>query len=202
MVEDGSLRVFDILSNASAVIAEGEVLQLVTSNDLTTSESDYLRVIESKTAVLFEAAAEIGAIVADPPFERILALKKFGRNLGMVFQLIDDALDYTAKQQQLGKTVGDDFREGKITLPVITAYAAGDPEQKQFWQRTIEYQQQEPTDFAEALRLIQLHQGVAITVKRAKDYAELAIAALAPFDDCTAKRALIETVHFTVSRQF
>src|SRR3954463_4325578 len=135
MVEDGSLKVLDILSSASAVIAEGEVHQLVTSNDLDTTEDDYLAVIRAKTAELFAAAARIGAVVADRPQAEEDALGRFGLNLGISFQLIDDALDYAASQAALGKTVGDDFREGKITLPVILAFRRGSAEERQFWRR-------------------------------------------------------------------
>ncbi|MDP6952155.1 MAG: polyprenyl synthetase family protein, partial [Alphaproteobacteria bacterium] len=126
MVEDGSLDVLAILSGASAVIAEGEVMQLLTSNDTATSEDDYLAVITAKTARLFAAAAEIGAVVSERPAEQRQALYDYGEALGISFQLVDDALDYTAAEATLGKTVGDDFREGKITLPVVLAFARGD----------------------------------------------------------------------------
>src|SRR4051812_27076487 len=122
MVRDGSLEVLAILSAAAATIAEGEVLQLVTQNDTGTTEAQYLQVIEGKTAALFAAATRIGAVVADRPAAEAEALDAYGRNLGTAFQLVDDALDYAAEQAQLGKTVGDDFREGKITLPVLLAF--------------------------------------------------------------------------------
>ena len=138
MVEDGSLVVLGILSRAAATIAEGEVLQLVTQNDLSTSEARYLEVIKGKTAALFAAACEVGAVVADRPQSEAAALAEFGMNLGIAFQLVDDALDYAADQAVLGKTVGDDFREGKITLPVLVAYQAGDAADRDFWRRTIE----------------------------------------------------------------
>ena len=127
-----------ILSRAAATIAEGEVLQLVTQNDLTTSEARYLEVIKGKTAALFAAACEVGAVVAGRPASEAAALAEFGMNLGIAFQLVDDALDYAADQAVLGKTVGDDFREGKITLPVLVAYQAGDAADRDFWRRTIE----------------------------------------------------------------
>src|SRR4051812_36582892 len=126
MVEDGSLKVLAILSHASAVIAEGEVLQLVTSNDTTTDEEAYLAVIRAKTAQLFAAAAKIGAVVCDRPEAEELALESYGRNLGIAFQLVDDMLDYSADEAALGKTIGDDFREGKITLPIVLAFARCD----------------------------------------------------------------------------
>ena len=126
MVEDGSLMVLAILSRAAATIAEGEVLQLATQNDLSTPEARYLEVIKGKTAALFAAACQVGAVVADRPEAEEAALAEYGMNLGIAFQLVDDALDYAADQATLGKTVGDDFREGKITLPVLVAYQAGD----------------------------------------------------------------------------
>ena len=132
MVSDGSLHVLKLLSNASAVIAEGEVHQLLTTNDTSTSESDYLEVIQSKTAELFSAAARIGAVVADRPKIEEEALAAYGTNLGVAFQLVDDALDYSARQAELGKTIGDDFSEGKITLPVILAFRRGNEEEKKF----------------------------------------------------------------------
>src|SRR5579859_1445372 len=138
MVEDGSLKVLGILSHASAVIAEGEVLQLVTSNDTATEEAAYLEVIRSKTAELFAAASRIGAVVANRPEGEEAALDAYGRNLGVAFQLVDDMLDYSAEQTALGKTVGDDFRDGKITLPIVLAFARGDDQERGFWRRTLE----------------------------------------------------------------
>ena len=138
MVADGSLRVLEILSGASAVIAEGEVLQLITSNDTDTTEQAYLEVIRCKTAALFAAACRIGAVVAERPKVEEEALDSYGLNLGIAFQLIDDMLDYSAKQAELGKTVGDDFREGKITLPVVLAFRRGDESERGFWRRCIE----------------------------------------------------------------
>ena len=154
MVEDGSLEVLAILSRAAATIAEGEVLQLVTQNDLSTSEARYLDVIRGKTAALFAAACEVGAVVADRPDAEAAALAEFGMNLGIAFQLVDDALDYAADQAVLGKTVGDDFREGKITLPVLVAYQAGDPADRDFWRRTIEANEQNEADLDRALHLM------------------------------------------------
>ena len=138
MVEDGSLAVLSILSRAAATIAEGEVLQLATQNDLSTPEARYLDVVKGKTAALFAAACEVGPVVAGRPASEAAALADFGMNLGIAFQLVDDALDYAADQAVLGKTVGDDFREGKITLPVLVAYQAGDAADRDFWRRTIE----------------------------------------------------------------
>ena len=151
MVEDGSLRVLAILSGAAATIAEGEVLQLITQNDLTTSEARYLEVVQGKTAALFSAACQVGAVVADRPEADERALAEYGTNLGIAFQLVDDALDYAADQATLGKTVGDDFREGKITFPVLAAYGAGDVTERAFWTRTIGQSEQEEDDLDRAL---------------------------------------------------
>jgi octaprenyl-diphosphate synthase len=138
MVEDGSLKVLDILSRASAIIAEGEVLQLVTSNDISTSEEDYLRVVDAKTAQLFAAASSIGAILTNRLAAEEEALDRFGRNLGIAFQLVDDMLDYSAQEAELGKTIGDDFRDGKITLPVVLALRNADEQERHLWRRTLE----------------------------------------------------------------
>lgn len=202
MVEDGSLRVLEILSRASAVIAEGEVEQLTTANDLDTDEAAYLSVIRAKTAELFAAAAQIGAVVAERPADEETALRRFGMELGIAFQLIDDALDYSASQAALGKTVGDDFREGKITLPVIVAFGAGSAEERQFWKRTLEDQDQEESDLAHAQALIQRHGALATTIDRARHYGESAKRALAPFADGPVRRALLEAADFAVSRVY
>src|SRR5471032_3356417 len=146
MVEDGSLKVLGILSHASAVIAEGEVLQLVTSNDTTTDEAAYLAVIRAKTAQLFAAASQICAVIAGRPAEEEAALTAFGLNLGIAFQLVDDMLDYSARQAELGKTVGDDFRDGKITLPIVLAFKRGDEPERRFWRRTLEKLEQTDDD--------------------------------------------------------
>ena len=150
MVEDGSLRVLEILSRASAVIAEGEVLQLMTPNDTATTEAAYLDVIQAKTAELFAAASRIGAVLAERPPAEEEALDRFGRNLGIAFQLVDDMLDFSARQAELGKSVGDDFRDGKITLPIVLAFARGDDEERAFWRRTLEDLEQRPGDLDHA----------------------------------------------------
>src|SRR5215472_2244791 len=179
MVEDGSLAVLGVLSAAAATIAEGEVLQLVTQNDLATSEERYLEVIRGKTAALFSAACEVGAVIATRPAAEQQVLAEYGENLGIAFQLVDDALDYAADQATLGKTVGDDFREGKITLPVLVAYQAGDAADRDFWQRTIEANEQNEADLDRALHLIQRTGGIGATLERARDFAAAAKIALA-----------------------
>jgi octaprenyl-diphosphate synthase len=202
MVEDGSLRVLEILSRAAAVIAEGEVGQLVTANDTTTTEAAYLEIIEAKTAALFAAASRIGAVVAERPPAEEQALERFGRNLGIAFQLIDDMLDFSACQSELGKSVGDDFRDGKITLPILIAYARGDQEERNFWHRTLEDCDQHPGDLEYAMRLVDRRGAVAETLRRAKAYAEEAAAALACFPDGKLRRALIEATEFATTRGF
>ena len=200
MVSDGSLKVMDILSHAAATIAEGEVLQLVTQNDLTTSEARYLDVIRGKTAALFAAACQVGAVVAGCPPAQEAALTEYGMNIGIAFQLVDDALDYAADQEKLGKTVGDDFREGKITLPIMVAYAAGDEPERAFWQRTIEASEQAGDDLAHAMRLIERHDAIRATLDRAAGLAAEAKARLASFPDSPIKTCLIGVADYTVSR--
>jgi octaprenyl-diphosphate synthase len=200
MVEDGSLVVLGILSRAAATIAEGEVLQLVTQNDLTTSEARYLEVIKGKTAALFAAACEVGAVVADRPRGETSALADFGMNLGIAFQLVDDALDYAADQSVLGKTIGDDFREGKVTLPVLLAFQAGDAADREFWRRTIEATEQNEADLDRALHLMQHCGAIRATLDRALGFAVAAKDSLAPFPDSAMRRALVDVADYTVSR--
>ena len=200
MVEDGSLRVLGILSGAAATIAEGEVLQLAVQHDLTTSEDRYLDVIRGKTAALFAAACEVGAVVAARPAAEERALADFGTNLGIAFQLVDDALDYAADQATLGKTVGDDFREGKITLPVLASYGAGDASARAFWERTIGQSEQTDADLDEAMRLIAGSGAIAATLDRAASFAGAAKAALTPFPDSPVRQRLLDVADFTLSR--
>ena len=200
MVADGSLEVLAILSRAAATIAEGEVLQLTTQNDLSTSVDRYLDVIGGKTAALFAAACQVGAIVAGRPAHEAAALAKYGENIGMAFQLVDDALDYAADQVTLGKTIGDDFREGKITLPVLAAYEAGTPVEREFWCRTIEQSEQLDSDLDHALALMQRRGALATTLERAHRFAEDAQRALAPFPSSELRQCLHDVADFTVSR--
>src|SRR4051812_40510275 len=200
MVEDGSQVVLSILSRAAATIAEGEVLQLVTQNDLSTPEARYLEVIKGKTAALFAAACEVGAVVAERPASEAAALAEFGLNLGIAFQLVDDALDYAADQSVLGKTIGDDFREGKITLPVLVAYQAAAPADREFWRRTIEATEQNGADLDRALGLMEACGAIRATLDRAMGFAATAKAALAPFPDSALRQALLDVADYTVSR--
>jgi octaprenyl-diphosphate synthase len=202
MVADGSLKVLEILSGAAAVIAEGEVLQLVTSNDTETSEQAYLEVIRCKTAALFAAACRIGAVVADRPKVEEEALESFGLNLGIAFQLIDDVLDYSAKQAELGKSIGDDFQEGKITLPVVLAFRRGDAEERAFWRRTLERLEHAEGDLDRALGLMVKHGALRDTVARAGHYGAIARDALGIFPDGPEKAALLEVVDFCIERPY
>jgi octaprenyl-diphosphate synthase len=200
MVADGSLKVLDILCQASAVIAEGEVLQLVTSNDTETSEQAYLDVVRCKTAALFAAACRIGAVIAARPKVEEEALESFGLNLGIAFQLIDDVLDYSARQAELGKTIGDDFREGKITLPVILAFRRGDETERAFWRRAVEDLDQRDDDLARAIALLDRHGALRDTIARAGHYGAIARDALGIFPDGAEKRALLESIDFAIMR--
>jgi len=202
MVEDGSLKVLDILSRASAVIAEGEVLQLITANDIDSSEADYLRVIGAKTAALFAAATRIGAVLGDRSESEERALEAYGRNLGMAFQLVDDMLDYSAQEVELGKAVGDDFREGKITLPIVLALRAGDERERQFWRRTLEQLEQRAGDLEAAIALLERHGTLAATRARAADYAGEARRALTAFRPGPERQALDEVIDFCLERGY
>ena len=200
MVEDGSLEVLAILSQAAATIAEGEVLQLVIQNDLATTEQQYLEVIRGKTAALFAAACQVGAVVAARPAAEQQALADYGTNLGIAFQLVDDALDYAADQATLGKTVGDDFREGKVTLPVLAAYHAGGAEEREFWVRTIEASSQTDADLDRAMALIERSGAIRTTLQQAARFAESAKAALSVFPPGVHRDALADVADYTVSR--
>ncbi|HUI35734.1 MAG TPA: polyprenyl synthetase family protein [Stellaceae bacterium] len=202
MVEDGSLKILEILSRAASVIAEGEVCQLITANDTATTEDAYLAVIEAKTAALFAAAARVGAVLAGRLLDDELALERFGNNLGIAYQLIDDMLDFSARQTELGKNIGDDFRDGKITLPIVIAFTRGDPEERAFWRRTLETGEQGPTDFDRALRILERRGALAETLARARAYAAAAIDALDRFPDSPLRRALIEAAAFATERGF
>ena len=202
MVEDGSLQVLSILARASSVIAQGEVMQMVTANDTETSETAYMEVIKGKTAQLFAAACRVGAIVAGRPQVEQEALESYGMNLGIAFQLVDDVLDYSAKQATLGKTVGDDFTEGKITLPVVLAFHRGTETERRFWRRSLETLDQKPGDLAHARALMEKHGALADTIARARHYGAIARDALGIFADGPEKAALIDLIDFAVRRAY
>ena len=201
MVECGSLRVLDILSTASAVIAEGEVLQLSTAHDLTTSQDRYEQVIYGKTAALFEAAAEVGAEISDVPEDQVKALATYGRGLGMAFQLSDDFLDYGGDSAELGKNTGDDFREGKVTMPVILAMARGDQTAKDFWTRTVGKGDVTESDLSQAMTYLAETDALADTRARARACADEAIQALHVFPDSPMRVALTDIAEFVVTRK-
>ncbi|MDT8280633.1 MAG: polyprenyl synthetase family protein, partial [Erythrobacter sp.] len=171
MTEDGSLRVLSILSRASAIIAEGEVSQLSVQRQINTSEEQYLHIIGAKTAALFSAASQISAVVAECSEEQERALESYGRNLGVAFQLVDDAIDYDSDAAEMGKEQGDDFREGKMTLPVILAYARGDEQERQFWKSAIIGHRTSDEDLAHAIALIAKHNALEDTRERARHFA-------------------------------
>ncbi len=200
MVSDGSLEVLRILSAASATIAEGEVHQLSVISDLGVNEQDYLQVIAAKTAALFAAACEVGAVVAEQPAAHQAALRSYGMNLGIAFQLVDDALDYAAKQAELGKTIGDDFREGKVTLPLLLAYRRGDEQERAFWERVIARGEQSDGDLEQAMEIMQRHGTLEATLERAQHYVNMAKDDLALFPDCDLRQAMVDVADFCVQR--
>ncbi len=202
MVDTGSLDALRILSTAAAVIAEGEVMQLAAAKDTSTTEDEYLAVITAKTAALFAAAAEIGAVIADRPRQEHSALRSFGRNLGLAFQLVDDALDYSGQQALLGKRIGDDFREGKITLPVVLSFRRGDESEREFWTRSLQGGEATDADLEKAIAIMERHDALADTIKRAHHYGAMARDALAIFPDSAYKSALLEAVDFCVERAY
>ncbi len=202
MVEDGSLKVLKILSGASAIIAEGEVDQLTAQRQIETSEERYLAIIGAKTAALFAAACRIAAVVAERDEAVELALDAYGRNLGIAFQLVDDAIDYVSDAAKMGKDVGDDFRDGKVTLPVILAYAHGTPEERTFWEAAIIGHRTSDEDLAHATDLLRSHKAIDLTLDRARHFGQRAIDAIAGFPAGKAKSALIETVEFAIARGY
>ena len=202
MVEDGSLRVLRILSHASAVIAEGEVEQLTTQRRIETDEEQYLTIISAKTAALFAAACRIAPVVAEADEELELALEAYGRNLGIAFQLVDDVIDYRSDAEVMGKGVGDDFRDGKVTLPVILAYARGSADERSFWREAIAGGSNSNDQLERAGALLRDSGALAETVERARLYGRRALDALAPFPAGKAKAALAEAVEFAIARAY
>jgi len=203
MVQDGNLRVLEILANASAVIAEGEVAQLMTAGEVASGEMAYFNVIKAKTAALFRAACQIGAVVAERGPDAEMALAVYGEELGIAFQLVDDALDYSAGQAILGKTIGDDFREGKASLPVLLAYAAGDAAERGFWERAIGHpEQQQPGDLDKAQALLARHGTLEATFARARACGERARQALQTFPASPHRLAMEEVVDFCIARAY
>jgi octaprenyl-diphosphate synthase len=202
MVEDGSLRVLRILSRASSVIAEGEVDQLTAQRRVETSEDHYLQIIGAKTAALFASACRIASVVAERDEQVEEALDCYGRNLGIAFQLVDDAIDYASDGATMGKEAGDDFRDGKVTLPVILAFARGSEADRRFWREAIEAGRNDDDALARATRLLEGSRALADTLARARTYGQRAIDALGPFPAGKAKAALTEAVEFAIARAY
>jgi len=200
MVETGSLDALGILSRASAIIAEGEVHQLSVLRRIDMTEATYIEVISAKTAALFAAATEVSPVIASRPDTEREALKTYGLNLGLAFQLVDDALDYGGFESALGKSVGDDFREGKVTLPVIKAIDLADEEAKAFWHRVIVEHNQEDVDFERAVSLIRAAGALETTLNMARDYAGKARAALEIFPESPWRIELSNLADYVVDR--
>ena len=200
MVEVGSLPCLDVLSVAATVIAEGEVMQLSAAKDTETTEDAYLAVIRAKTAALFASAAEVGPTVAQRPKAEIAACRAYGMNLGVAFQLIDDALDYGGQAAKLGKNVGDDFREGKITLPVVLSFRRGNEAERAFWKRVLEQAEIAEGDLETALATMKKHRALEDTIERARHYGAMARDSLELFSASPWKRALRDAVEFTIGR--
>ena len=200
MVEVGSLPCLDVLSTAATVIAEGEVMQLAAAKDTQTTEDAYLAVIAAKTAALFAAACEVGPLLAGRSKAEVAACRSYGHNLGVAFQLIDDALDYGGTAAKLGKNVGDDFREGKITLPVVLAFRRGDETERAFWKRTLEKGEASDADLEVAQGYMTKHRALEDTIERARHYGKIACDALELFPASPMRAAMIEAVEFAISR--
>lgn len=200
MVEVGSLEALDILSSAASVIAEGEVMQLAAAKNLETTEDEHFAVIKAKTAALFSAAAEVGPVIAGASKNDKAALRSYGMNLGLAFQLIDDALDYGGSSKDLGKNVGDDFREGKVTLPVILSYRRGTAAERAFWKSAIEDGATDEAALEKAVGLMVRHGAIADTIGRASHFGEIARDALAPLEQTPQKAALLDVIDFCISR--
>jgi octaprenyl-diphosphate synthase len=200
MVQNGSKKILEILSKASSTIAQGEVLQLTTINDSNTSKELYMKIIKNKTASLFSAASEIGAILSEEEYTIQKSLKVYGEKLGIAFQLVDDALDYVGTSA-LDKNIGDDFREGKMTLPVIISLEASNLEEKSFWIKTIENLDQSSNDLNKAIELINKYNGISSTLALAKKYSMEAIKSLEIFPQSEAKLALESLASIAVNRK-
>ncbi len=200
MVATGSLQVLQILSHASSVIAEGEIMQLTTQNNLQTDIDRYLSVINAKTAALFSAATHTGAIIAGASPRESEAMAQFGQNFGTAYQLIDDALDYAGFEADLGKSVGDDFREGKMTLPVIISFATADDDEKAFWTRTINRGEIGEGDFQRAVAIMEREQAVRRTLDVARDYTRAALGNLDDVPECPGTDRLRQLATTSLSR--
>ncbi len=201
MVETGDIQVLDILARAASVIAEGEVMQLAAANDAETTRERYMQIVAAKTAALFAAAARAGAVAVGRPGVEAAALERFGLELGLAFQLVDDALDYGGLSAVMGKNAGDDFRDGKVTLPVVFAREAGDEGERAFWRRTMSGERSED-DFHRAVALIRRHNAIALTLEAAHNHAERARDALTGLPANAYREALADLPDFVVARAY
>jgi octaprenyl-diphosphate synthase len=201
MVETGDLMVLDILARAASVIAEGEVMQLAAANDAETTRERYMEIVAAKTAALFAAAAKAGAVAAGRPGAEAAALEIYGRELGLAFQLVDDALDYGGAASAMGKNTGDDFKEGKVTLPVVFARDAGDEAERAFWRRVVS-EERSDDDFHRALALLRRHDAIGRTLEAAREHADRAIAALQTLPANAYREALVDLPQFVVERGY
>jgi octaprenyl-diphosphate synthase len=200
MVEVQSLRALEILSTAATIIAEGEVMQLAAAKNTETTEDEYLAVIRAKTAELFAAACEVGPVIAGCPKAEQAACRSYGMNLGIAFQLVDDALDYGGTSAKLGKNVGDDFREGKITLPVVLSFRRGTGQERAFWKRVLEAGEIDDRDLEQAIGIMRRHRALDDTIERARHYGAMARDGLALFPESPMKQALLGAVDFCIAR--
>ena len=200
MVEAGSMEALGILSTAASVIAEGEVQQLAALRDIEMTEDAYMSVIKGKTAELFAAATEVSPVIANRPIAERKALRDYGMKLGLAFQLVDDALDYGGVESALGKSVGDDFREGKVTLPVIRAFKAATEDEKAFWRRVIVKHEQEDKDLERAISLLRSTGALTSTLDMAKRFADEAQQGLDIFPASPVRDTLKDLVSFVVER--
>ncbi len=200
MAKYGSTEILKVLADTSVIISEGEILELSNDKNPAINENIYFDVIDGKTASLFSAACKIGAISANTTIEKIEALKSFGTNFGMSFQLIDDAIDYSSSSNNLGKNIGDDFKQGKVTLPIILAYLRSNNNEKEFWKKTIENLHQDQDDFKKAISIIKKYDCIKDTIERAKHFANIAKDSLGVFNESDYKAILINIVNSGLKR--
>tara|TARA_B110001454_G_scaffold181101_1_gene174997 strand:- start:3431 stop:4459 length:1029 start_codon:yes stop_codon:yes gene_type:complete len=200
MTKYGNLEILKILSDTSVVISEGEVLELINDKDLTINEDIYFKVINGKTASLFSAACQVGGISANGSLKEIEAIKSFGTNFGMAFQLIDDAIDYSSSDEKLGKNIGDDFKEGKITLPIILAYLRSNDEEKIFWNKNLVNLDQSPDDLAKAILIIKKYNCIKDTIDRARHFTNVAIDSLETFENNEYRKTLMNLISASLNR--
>ncbi|MDC0226532.1 polyprenyl synthetase family protein [Alphaproteobacteria bacterium] len=200
MTKYGNLQTLKILSDTSVIISEGEVLELSNDKNLSINEDVYFEVLNGKTASLFSAACQVGGISADGSIKEIESLKSFGTNFGMAFQLLDDAIDYSSTNENLGKNIGDDFKEGKVTLPIILAYLRSNKDEKKFWNKTIVNLEQSKNDLIKAILIIKKYNCINDTIDRARHFANVAIDSLGIFEDNEYKKSLMNLINTSLNR--